>query len=184
MRDRQVHGGRAAAQRALADRERQAVHHPDERDHARGLAVLADLLADRAQIAPIGADAAALGGEPHVLVPQADDAFEAVGRLVEEARDRQPALGAAIGQHRRRRHEPHLADVVVDALRMPRVVAVVARHTGEQVLVAFARHKVAIIQRRPAEIRQKRIARPVNPDLMASLHLHSVEHGMVSWWHW
>ena len=45
----------------------------------------------------------------------ADDAFEAVGDLVQEAGDRQAALGAAVRQHRRRRHEPQLRDVVVDA---------------------------------------------------------------------
>ena len=50
----------------------------DEGDDAGSLAVLAHLLADGAEVAPIGPDAAALGGEPDVLVPQADDAFEAV----------------------------------------------------------------------------------------------------------
>jgi hypothetical protein len=56
-----------------------------------GLAVHADLFADRTEIAPVGADAAAACGQPHVLVPQPDDALEAVVRLVEEARDRQAA---------------------------------------------------------------------------------------------
>ena len=73
VRDVEVAGGRAAAERALADRERQAVHHPDERDDPAGLAVEADRLADAADAAPIGADAAALGGEPDVLVPGFDD---------------------------------------------------------------------------------------------------------------
>ena len=41
MRDRQVDRRRAPPQRALRDRQRQAVHHPDERHHAGGLAVLA-----------------------------------------------------------------------------------------------------------------------------------------------
>ena len=36
--DVEIDGRRAAAQRALADRERQAVHHVDERDDAGGLA--------------------------------------------------------------------------------------------------------------------------------------------------
>ena len=96
----------------------------------RGLADRADLLADRAQVAPVGADAAALRGQPDVLVPQPDDALQAVGRLVQEAGDRQAALRAAVRQHRRRRHEPQLRHVVVDALRVAGVVAVVARRRG------------------------------------------------------
>ena len=59
VRDVEVAGGRTAPQRALADRQRQLVHHPDERDDAAGLAVEADRLADAADAAPIGADAAA-----------------------------------------------------------------------------------------------------------------------------
>ncbi len=39
-----------------------------------GLAVEADRLADAADIAPIGADAAAARGEPDILVPGVDDA--------------------------------------------------------------------------------------------------------------
>ena len=109
MADRQVDRRRAAAQRALGDRQGQRVHHADERHDAGGLAVRADLLADRAQVAPVGADAAAARRQPDVLVPQADDAVQAVGGLVQEAGDRQAALGAAVRQHRRRRHEPQLA---------------------------------------------------------------------------
>ena len=109
MPHRQIDRRRAAPQRALGDRQRQAVHHPDERDHAGGLADRAHLLADRAQIAPVGADAAALRGQPDVLVPQPDDALQAVGGLVQEAGDRQAALRAAVRQHRRRRHEPQPA---------------------------------------------------------------------------
>ena len=74
MRDVEVAGGRAAPQRTLADRQRQAVHHADERDDAAGLAVEADRLADPAHAAPVSADAAALRGEPDILVPGADDA--------------------------------------------------------------------------------------------------------------
>ena len=80
VRDVEIAGGRAAAQRALADRQRQRIHHPHERDDAAGLAVEADRLADAADIAPIGADAAAARGQPDILVPGADDALEAVGR--------------------------------------------------------------------------------------------------------
>ena len=100
VRDVEVAGGRAAAQRALADRQRQAVHHADERDDAAGLAVEADRLADAAHAAPIGADAAALGRQPDILVPGADDAVEAVGDAVQIAADRQAAAGAAVRQHR------------------------------------------------------------------------------------
>jgi hypothetical protein len=76
--DVEIAGGRAAAQRALLIARVSAVHHADERDDAAGLAVQADRLADAADIAPIGADAAAVRGEPDVLVPGVDDAFEAV----------------------------------------------------------------------------------------------------------
>src|SRR3546814_15876675 len=85
-------------------------------DDAGGLAVVADPLADRAQVAPVAADAAAARGQPDVLVPQPDDAVQAVAGLVEEAGDRPAARGAAVGEHRRRRHEPRPRDVVVEAL--------------------------------------------------------------------
>ena len=181
MRDRQIDRGRAAPQRALRDRQRQAVHHADEGDDARGLAVLPDLLADRAQIAPVAADAAALGGEPDILVPQPDDAVEAVGGFVQEAGDRQAALGAAIGQHRGRRHEPQPGHVVVDALGVRRVVAVVAGDAGEQVLVTLARQQIAVVQRGAAEIRQQGIPGPVDPYLVATLQLHRIEHYGTPW---
>ncbi len=74
VRDVEVYGSRAAAQRALANGQRQAIHHADERDDSAGLAVEADRLADAAHLAPISADAAALGGEPDVLVPDFSDA--------------------------------------------------------------------------------------------------------------
>ena len=114
VRDVEVAGGRAAPQRALADRQRQAVHHADERDDAAGLAVEADRLADAADAAPIGADAAALRRQPDILVPGADDAVEAVADAVQIAADRQAAAGAAVRQDRGRRHEPQLGDIVVE----------------------------------------------------------------------
>ena len=172
MPDRQIDRGRTATQRALADRQRQAVHHADERDHARGFAVLADALADRAKIAPIGTDPAALRGEPHVLVPQSHDALEAVRGLVEKARDRQAATGAAVRQHGRRRHEPVLAHVVVDALGVGGVVAVMRGHTREQVLVALARQQVAVVERGAPEIGEQGVARAVDAHLAAPGHLH------------
>src|SRR3546814_1834342 len=58
MRDRDVAGRRAAPQRALADRQGERIHDPNEGDDAGGLAVVADPLADRAQVAPVAADAA------------------------------------------------------------------------------------------------------------------------------
>src|SRR6185437_15694996 len=116
--DVEVAGGRAAAQRALADRQGQAVHHPDEGDDSAGLAVEADRLADTAHAAPVGADATAARGEPDILVPRADDAFEAVGDAVQIAADRKAAAGAAVRQDRSRRHEPQARDVIVDPLRM------------------------------------------------------------------
>ncbi len=174
MPDRQVDRGRAAAQRALADGERQAVHHADERDDAGGLAVAADVLADRAQVAPVGADAAALGGQPDVLVPEADDALQAVGGLVQEAGDRQAALGAAVGQHRGGGHEPVPGHVVVEALGMSGVVAVEAGDAGEQVLAALAGQQVAVVERGAAEVGQQGVAGAVDADRMAAGELHHV----------
>src|SRR5690606_12143723 len=104
--DGQVAGGGATAQRALRNGEGKAVHHADERDDARGLAVAADFFADGTQIAPVRADAAALGGQPDVFGPEVDDAFELVLAFVEEAGNGQAAIRAAVGEHGRRRHEP------------------------------------------------------------------------------
>src|SRR3546814_3759819 len=44
MRDVEIAGRRAAPQRALADRKREAVHHPHEGNDAAGLDVEADRL--------------------------------------------------------------------------------------------------------------------------------------------
>src|SRR3546814_6537948 len=49
MRDVEIAGRRAAPQRALADRKREAVHHPHEGNDAADLAVEADRLADRSE---------------------------------------------------------------------------------------------------------------------------------------
>jgi hypothetical protein len=91
MVDVDVDGGGAAAQGALADRQGEAVHHPDKGNDAAGLARPLHLFADGADAAPIGADAAAVGGQPHVLVPGADNAFQRIADRVEEAGDRQAA---------------------------------------------------------------------------------------------
>src|SRR5256885_10877234 len=110
--------GGAAPQRPLANRQRQAVHHAHEWDDAAGLAVEADRLADPAHPAPVSADAAAAARQPDILVPRADNAFEAVVDAVEVAADRQAAPGAAVAEHGRRRHEPQARDVIIDALRV------------------------------------------------------------------
>ena len=159
----------AAPERALRNRQRERVHHPDEGDDARGLAVGADLLADRAEVAPVAADAAAARGEPHVLVPQVDDAVEAVRRLVEEARDRQAAIGAAVRQHRRRRHEPEPGHVVVEPLRVRGIVAVIRADPGEKILVPLVRQQIAVVENRLAELGQQGI--PVAVDLDRALAL-------------
>jgi len=50
-----IDGGRAATQRALGDRQRERIHGPRMKGTTPGgLAVHADLLTDRAQVAPIG----------------------------------------------------------------------------------------------------------------------------------
>ena len=156
--DRQIDGGRATAQRALGDREGEDVHDADEGHDAGGFAVFADFLADRAQIAPIGADAPTLGGEPDIFVPEIDNAFQRVVGLVQEAGDRQAAIRAAIGEHRGCRHEPHFADIVVEALGVGGVVSVIGGDAGEEVLIAFAGEQIAVVQRGAAEIGQERVA--------------------------
>ena len=156
--DVEVAGGRTAAERALADRKRQRVHHPDEGDDAAGLAVQSDRLADAAHRAPISADAAALGGKPDILVPGVDDAVEAVVDAVQIAADRQAAAGAAVRQHGGCRHEPQLGDIVVDALGMALIVGIGRRDAGEQILVGFAGQQIAVAQRVLAEFGQKRVA--------------------------
>ncbi len=135
VRDVEVAGGRAAAERALRNREGEAVHHADEGDDAAGLAVEADGFADAAHRAPIGADPAAAAREPDILVPRADDAFEAVVDRVEVAADRQAAAGAAVREHGGRGHEPELRDIVVEALRVVLIVGIGRRDAREEVLV-------------------------------------------------
>ena len=169
--DVQIDRRRAPAQAALADGQGQAVHHTDEGDDAAGLALALDLLADGADPAPIGADAAAVGGQPDVLVPDADDAFQRIGDGVQEAADRQAAIGAAVRQHRRGRHEPELGDVVVDALGVVGVVGVGGGHAGEHVLVRLAGQEVAILQRPLAEFGDQGVARAVDLDLAHQLEL-------------
>ena len=90
MIDGQVNGRRTAAQTALADGQGERIHHADKWDDARSLAVGADLLADGPQIAPVGADAATLGGKPDILVPQVENTLQAVIGFVEETGNGKP----------------------------------------------------------------------------------------------
>ncbi len=162
MVDVEIDRRRPAPQRALADRQGQRIHDPDEGDDARGLAVQPDRLADRPHPAPIGADAAAARRQPDILVPGRDDVVEAVADRVEVARDRQAAPGAAVRQDRRRRHEPQAADVAIEALGMVGIVGIGVRDPCEQRLVGLAGQQVAVVQRRLAEVGQQRIPRRVD----------------------
>src|SRR5690625_3658281 len=96
MVDGQIDRRRAAPQGALADRECQGIHHPDERDDAAGLAVASDLLADRADISPVASDSATLCGQPYIFVPEVDDTLEAVVGFIQEAGDRKTSLRTAV----------------------------------------------------------------------------------------
>ena len=164
MGDVEIDRGRTTAQRTLADRQGQAVHHMDEGDDAAGLAGL-HLLADGADLAPIGADAAAIGRQPDILVPGADDAIQRVRHIVEEAGNRQAAIGAAIRQNGRGRHEPQPAHIVVQPLGMADIVRIGAGDAGKHVLEAFARHEIAVAERGLAESRQQRVARMVEREV-------------------
>src|SRR5690606_8414227 len=110
------------------------------------LSILTDLLADRADIAPIGPDSAAIGGKPDVLVPGLDDSIERIGDAIEEARDRQASVRPAVRQDRRRRHEPQPGDVVIYPLRVPAIVRIGESDSGEHLLEALARKKIAVLQ--------------------------------------
>ena len=176
MIDRQVDRRRAATQRALADGEGERIHHADEGNDARGFAVAADRLADGAQVAPIGADAAALGGEPDILVPQADNAVEAVAGFVQKARNGQAALRAAIGQDRRRGHEPEPGNVVVETLGMAGIalVGIEGGDAGKHILVGFSGHQIAVAQCRLAELGEQRIAAMIDLHARAAIHLNGL----------
>jgi hypothetical protein len=176
MADRQVDRRRAAPQRALGDGERQRVHDADEGHDPGGLAVHADLLADRAQVAPVGADAAAARRQPDVLVPQPENPLERIGRLVEEARDRQATLGAAVGQHGRRRHEPQVGDVVVEPLGMGIVVGIGRGDACKHVLVGLARHQVPVAEGGLAKDRQAVVPRGIRNNARTASNLNNIKH--------
>ena len=165
MVDVEIASRRAAPQRALADGKGQAVHHVNEGDDARRLAIALHGLADRAHLAPIRADAAAIGGEPHILVPGRDDAFERVRHGVEKARDRQAARRAAVREHRRRRHEPQARHRIVEPLRVVDIVGISARDACEHILKALARHEVTVFERRFAERCQQRVASAIEREV-------------------
>ncbi len=178
MAHRQIDRSRAAAEASLRDGEGETVHHPDEGDDARGLAVLADLLADRAEIAPIAPDAAAARGEPDILVPEIDDALETVGGLVEEAGDGKAPVGPAIGEDGGGGHEPEPAHIVVEALGVGGVIAVVARHAREKILKGLARQEVTVGQRRLAEVGEQGIPAAIDANLVTARQLDiEIEHG-------
>jgi len=172
--DRQIDRRRAATQRSLGNSQRQAVHHTNEGDNARGLAVLADILTDRTQIAPVGTNTAALGGQPDILVPQIDDTAQAVIGLIQEAGDRKAARGATIREHRGSGHEPMLRDVVVKTLRMGGIGAVIGSNATEEILIVFAGQQIAVIQRRTTEIGQQRIPRAVDAHRVMAFKLHHI----------
>ncbi len=151
----QIDGGRAATQRALRNGQRQRVHHTDEGDDARRLAGTLDLFTDRADAAPIGADAAAVGGQLHVFVPDVLDTIEAVVDRVQEAGDRQAAIRAAVRQNRRGGHEPQLRHIVINALGMVGVVSEGGRDAGEHVLIGLARQQITVFEGLFAEICQQ-----------------------------
>jgi hypothetical protein len=176
MADRDIDRRRAAAQRALRDRERERIHDADERHDARRLAVHADLLADRAEIAPVGADAAAARRQPDVLVPQPDDAFERIRGLVQEAGDWQSAAGPPIAQHRRGRHEPQIADVVVEPLGMAIVVGIGRGNPGEHLLVTLVGQEVAVGKCGLAEGRQPGVPRGIGHNPRTASNLNDIKH--------
>ena len=179
MIDGNVDGGAAAAQRPLRNGQGERIHDADEGHDARRLAVVADALADRAQIAPIAADAAAARGEPDILVPQIDDAAQAVRSLVEEAGNGQAARRAAVRQDRRRRHEPQIAHIVVEPLGMRRIVGEMHRDAGKQVLIAFARHQIAVGKGLFAEFRQVFVAIAVDLDPDPAWILRDIQHALM-----
>ena len=169
VRDVEIAGRRTAPQRTLRNGQRQAVHHPHEGNDAAGLAVEAHRLTDPAHVAPIGADPAAAAGQPDVLVPGADDPFEAVGHRIEIAADRKPPVGPAVRQHRGGGHEPQLRDVVVEPLGVALIVGIGGGDAGEQILIAFAGEQVAVVERFLAEVGQQRIACAVGHNLEAAV---------------
>ena len=141
----QIASRRTTAERALGNRQRQAIHHANEGNNARGLAVAADLFANAGQIPPIGTDATTLGREPHILIPKPDNAIKAVRGFVEEAGNRQAASRATIGQNRCGRHEPKPRDIVINPLRMCRIIAISGCDSCKQILIGFAWQQITII---------------------------------------
>ena len=87
--NRQIYRRRPTPQAALANRKCEAIHHADEWHHARGLAINADLFANRPQIAPIAADPTAARRKPYVFIPEIDDSIQAIACFIQEAGNRQ-----------------------------------------------------------------------------------------------
>ena len=160
--DIEIDRRRAAPQRALANGKGEAVHDPNKGDDARGLASALNLFPNGANAAPIGADTAAVCCEKDILVPGANNAIEAIWDRIEEARNRQSAIRAAIRQNRGGGHEPQIGNIVIDALGVIGVIGKGRRHAGEHVLIALAGQEVAVLQGGLAEIGQAGVARPVD----------------------
>ena len=169
--DVEVDRRRTAAERALADGQGQAVHHADEGDDAAGLAGALDLLANGPDATPIGADAAAIGGQGDVLVPHALNAVEGIIHRVQEAGNGQAPVCPAVRQHGCRRHEPQARDVVVDPLGMVCVIGIGRGDPGKHVLVGLAGKEVAVLQGGLAEVREEGVPGPVDLDLPDKLQL-------------
>ena len=154
MMNIEIDGSRAAAQGALGYSESQAVHHANERDNARGLPGLADLFTYRAHIPPICPNAAAIRRQPNILIPNINDRIERIINSIQETRNWQTAICSAIGQNRRRRHEPKLAHIIIKALRMGCIIPISLRNAAKHILKTLIREKIAVQQCPLTKIRQ------------------------------
>ena len=155
----QIDSRRPATQRPLRNRQSQRVHDADERNNAGCFTGSANLLTDRANIAPISPYTAAIRSEPHIFVPNINDGIKTVVNRVQETRDWKAAIRTPIGQDRRRWHEPKLGHVIIEALGVLCIIGIGLRYAGKHILIGFFRQEVAIYQSLLTKIRQKRIAR-------------------------
>ena len=154
VEDVEVDCSRPAAQQALVHGQRQRVLDLDEGDHTGGLAPDAGLLADGADVTPVGPDAAAIGREGRVLVPRLLDASEAVGHVVEEAADGEPAPRAEVREDRGRGHEPEIGHVLVQARGVRFVIRACGGHPLEQTFDGLSGQQVSIGERGAPEVSQ------------------------------
>ncbi len=171
----QIDGRRTATQAALADRQRQGVHHADEGDDAAGLAGALDLLADRADAAPVGADAAAVGGQRRRSrsrrrwMPSRLSATEFRKQEIGRPRSAPPFDSTGVeGMNHSLRH------IVIDALGVVGVVGIGRGDAGEHVLIALAGQQIAVLQRLLAEIGQQVVAAAIDLNLLDQVQLRLV----------